>query len=145
MTVAYVARCTCGAVELSINGRPIVHAFCHCVDCRELLNLPYHPVTAWLAEDVSISDPSGKLTEYEHSELEIKRMFWSDCGEVLFNTNSTGWSVISKHLIAKCNDGELPEELRSNKHFFYEQRVIDIADGLPKFLRGSDGPQFEEV
>ncbi len=145
MTRTYRVQCGCGAVQLSFGGRPIVHAYCHCVDCRDLLNVPLHAVTAWRDTDVTVIDPNHRLTEYQHPELDMKRMFCADCGEVLFNTNSPGWRVISQRLIAKCNDGDLPEELRSNKHFFYEQRVIDIDDGLPKFVRGSDGPLFQEA
>lgn len=72
----------------------------------------------------------------------MKRYFCSRCGEVLFNTNSMGWHVVSQLLLTKCNNDTLPEELGSNKHFFYEQRIVDVADGLPKYLRGSDGQTF---
>jgi len=56
MKSAYKVHCDCGAVELSITGQPIVHAYCHCVDCRELLNVPYHAVTAWNSKDVTITN-----------------------------------------------------------------------------------------
>jgi len=54
------------------------------------------------------------------------------------------WRVISQLLISKCNNNEIPEDLRSDKHFYYEQRVVDIQDELPKFLRGTDGPLYED-
>ena len=54
------------------------------------------------------------------------------------------WRVISQLLISKCNNNETPEDLRSDKHFYYEQRVVDIQDELPKFLRGTDGPLYED-
>lgn len=73
----------------------------------------------------------------------MKRVFCAYCGEVLFNTNSMGWWIVSQWLIAKCNDAVLPPELCSDKHFFYEQRVIDIDDALPKYLRGTDGPRYD--
>jgi hypothetical protein len=71
-----------------------------------------------------------------------ERCFCAHCGEVLFNTNVAGWRVVSQLLIAKCNDDELPAELRSDKHFFYEQRIVDVDDDLPKYLRGTDGPVY---
>ena len=89
---------------------------------------------------MTITDGKDNLVEYQHPELDMKRVFCANCGEVLFNTNSMGWRVVSQWLIAKCSDGKLPHELCSDKHFFYEQRVIDIDDELPKFLRGTDGP-----
>ena len=142
MKSAYKGHCDCGSLELSITGHPIVRGYCHCVDCRELLNVPYHAVTAWNSEDVTITNGGNTLTEYQHPELDMKRVFCANCGEVLFNTNSAGWRVVSQWLIAKCNGGKLPPELCSDKHFFYEQRVSDIDDELPKYLRGTNGPLY---
>lgn len=142
MKNSYKVYCDCRAVELCITGQPIVHAYCHCVDCRELLNVPYHAVTAWNSKDVTIQNGSSKVVEYQHPELDMKRVFCADCGEVLFNTNIMGWRVVSQWLIAKCNGEKLPPELCSDKHFFYEQRVVDIDDELPKYLRGTDGPLY---
>lgn len=142
MENTYNVHCDCGAVELVITGQPIVHAYCHCVDCRELLNVPYHAVTAWKSRDVRIANGVDKLVEYQHPTLDMKRAYCADCGEVLFNTNSMGWRVVSQWFIAKCSDAGLPPELCSDKHFFYEQRVIDIDDELPKYLRGTDGPLY---
>lgn len=69
----------------------------------------------------------GTLVEFQHPELDMKRLFCSHCGEVLFNPNSVGWRVVSQWLIAKCNDDELPPEICSDKHLFYEQRVIETS------------------
>jgi len=73
----------------------------------------------------------------------MQKHFCRSCGDTLFNTNSLGWRVVSQQIIARSNKGNLPEKLTSTKHFFYEQRVISIDDDLPKFLQGTDGPQFE--
>jgi len=54
------------------------------------------------------------------------------------------WRVISQHLISKCHSNEIPEELRSDKHFFYGERVVDIKDELHKFLRGTNVPLYED-
>jgi hypothetical protein len=34
-------------------------------------------------------------------------------------------------------------KMRLDKHFFYEQRVVDIQDGLLKILRRAVGPLYE--
>ncbi|MCG6940289.1 MAG: GFA family protein [Thiohalocapsa sp.] len=143
MPETYKVHCTCAAVELTITGAPIVHAHCHCMDCRELLNLPYCPVAAWSASQVVVSRGAKSLVEYQHPKLGMRRAFCPRCGEVLYNTNAMGWRVVSQLLLAKCNRGVLPAELAPDKHFFYEQRVVDVHDHLPKYLRGSSGPLFE--
>ena len=54
MSKSYRVHCDCGAVELEMTGNPRIHAFCHCEDCRALLDVPYHSVVAWNADRVSI-------------------------------------------------------------------------------------------
>ena len=136
-------HCHCGGIEITLNNKPIVHAYCHCVDCRDLLGLPFHSVTAWKEENVSIDKGAGLISAFKHPTLNMEKHFCSICGDVLFNTNGMNWSVVSQLLIAQSNGGKLPDELASDKHFFYEQRVTTVEDSLPKFLRGTDGPLYE--
>ena len=84
------------------------------------------------------------LAVYQHPQLAMQKHYCYKCGEVLFNTNIMDWRVVSQLLISKCYDNQLPEELSSDKHFFYEQRITDIDDELPKYLRGTDGPLYED-
>ena len=72
------------------------------------------------------------LSEYQHPQLDMKRMFCSGCGETLFNTNAMDWRVVSQLLIRKCNGDELPDELHSDSHFYYARRIVDVDDDLPK-------------
>ena len=77
--------------------------------------------------------------EFQHPQKQMKRVFCSECGETLFYTNSLGWRIVPQLLIKKCL-GLLPDEFKSDKHIFYEQRVTDIDDNLPKHLQGSNSP-----
>ncbi len=43
-----------------------------------------------------------------------------------------GWRLVSQLLIRKCNNDELPAELQSNAHVYYDRRIVDIDDQLPK-------------
>ena len=132
MSQDYQVRCDCGSIELSITGSPRVHAFCHCEDCRNLLDVPYHSIVAWDGDNVSISSGAEHAVEYRHPTLEMTRVFCNRCGETVYNTNAMGWKLISQILIAKCTGGELPREFHSNAHFFYDRRIVDIDDGIPK-------------
>ncbi len=128
----YQLKCDCGAVEIRASGEPRVHAFCHCEDCRNLLDVPYHSIVAWDAENVSISSGAEHTVEYRHPDLEMTRVFCKRCGETVYNTNAMGWKLVSQLLISKCYHGELPRELQSNAHFFYDRRIVDIDDPIPK-------------
>jgi len=132
MTTQKNVNCDCGAVSVEMSGDPKVHAYCHCEDCRELLQVPYHSVLAWEGERVHLSKGSADAIEYQHPHKRMTRVFCRHCGDVLYNTNAKGWKLVSQLMYRKCNQNELPEEWHSNAHFFYDRRVIDIADELEK-------------
>lgn len=132
MDKQYQIQCECGDTKLTLTGAPRVKGFCHCEDCRDLLNVPFHSVTAWNKEQVETICGETNISEYQHPTLEMKRVFCKKCGETLYNTNAMDWRVVSQLLISKCNDNTLPDELQSDSHFFYARRVVDIDDNLPK-------------
>ncbi len=132
MSNKYEIHCDCGKVAATLTGSPRVKGHCHCEDCRELLDVPFHSVTAWNKEQLEITSGEEFLSEYQHPELAMKRMYCSSCGETLYNTNAMDWRVVSQHLIRKCNNDVLPKELSSDSHFFYARRIVDIDDDLPK-------------
>lgn len=132
MNQSYQVHCDCGAVVVEMTGRPRVQAFCHCEDCRELLDVPYHSVTAWDAEDVQVVAGKSDAVEYKYPTLEMTRVFCRHCGETLYNTNARGWRLVSQLLIRKCHGGQLPDEFQSTAHFYYDRRIVDIEDALPK-------------
>ena len=132
MNNKYQIHCECGAVVANLSGLPRVRGHCHCQDCRDLLDIPFHSVTAWNIDQVNLTQGVESLAEYQHPQLEMKRFFCATCGETLFNSNAMDWRIVSQHLIRKCNGGELPQELASESHFFYDRRIVDIEDELPK-------------
>ena len=66
MSEEHTVQCDCGAVEVATSGKPRVHAFCHCEDCRELLQVPYHSVLAWDADKVTVTRGEQTLEEFKH-------------------------------------------------------------------------------
>jgi len=132
MSDQYQVHCDCKAVTLQMRGAPKVHAFCHCEDCRDLLQVPYHSVLAWEPNEVDVVTGAEYVTQFQHPQKQMKRVFCQSCGEVLYNTNAMGWKLVSQVLFRKCNNQQLPAELFSNAHFYYNRRIVDIDDALPK-------------
>lgn len=129
---AYSVECDCQLVALEMSGTPRVHAYCHCEDCRELLQVPYHSVLAWETDRLHIQKGSSEIVEFKHPSKSMTRVFCKHCGEVLYNTNAMGWKLVSQLLYKKCNGDQLPADFEPTAHFFYDRRVIDIADQLQK-------------
>lgn len=128
------ATCDCGAVEVTMNTPPMMAAFCHCEDCRELLNVPYHSLAVWSdPEAVQITKGQDDITEFQHPTKRMTRVYCNHCGESMYNTNSQGWRLASQLLIRKNNNSELPEGFEPTKHFFYDRRIVDIDDDLPQY------------
>lgn len=119
-------------VEVTMTDTPKVHAFCHCEDCRELLQVPYHSVLAWEGDRVEITRGDQDVIEYQHPTKRMTRIFCKHCGDILYNTNAMGWKLVSQLLYKRCNHNQLPEGFQPNAHFFYDRRIVDINDQIPK-------------
>lgn len=132
MQIEYQVECDCSTVKLTMRGEPRVRGFCHCEDCRDLLKIPYHSVTAWKSEQVTVVNGTDALVAFQHPTKRMKRFFCNNCGETLFNSNAMDWPIVSQLLIRKCYGGQLPEGLQSTMHFFYGRRIVNIDDSLPK-------------
>ncbi|NHI00238.1 hypothetical protein OJHNALOF_01250 [Oceanimonas sp. MB9] len=132
MSHMHTVHCDCEAVEVTMTGQPKVHGYCHCEDCRELLQVPYHSVLAWQADQVAITRGKEDVIEFQHPRKRMTRIFCKHCGDVMYNTNAMGWKLVSQLLFRRCNPGPLPDGFESTAHFFYDRRIIDINDGLPK-------------
>ena len=132
VTDEYQIECDCGAIQFRLSGEPRVRGVCHCEDCRELLKIPFHSVTAWEKEAVDIVTGADQIVEFQHPTKRMKRYYCGNCGETLFNSNAMDWRVVSQLLIRKNYGNELPEALRSKSHFHYGERIVDIDDDLPK-------------
>jgi hypothetical protein len=94
------------------------------------LQVPYHSVLAWDGDKVSIN--KGEVFEFQHPHKRMKRIHCKQCGDVLYNTNAMGWKIVSQLMYRKSNGDQLPQTMQSNAHFFYDRRVVDVHDALPK-------------
>ncbi|MGE9009582.1 GFA family protein [Leptospira interrogans] len=77
--------CHCGAIRYQVDGDLIVHALCHCADCRRHAGAP---MVGWAmyAED-AVKVTQGEPKVYASSE-HGRRQFCANCGTGLFYTNA---------------------------------------------------------
>src|SRR5260370_20246989 len=75
------ARCSCGAVTLSLPVEPskLVVA-CHCIDCQRRTGAPFGVGAYYPAEVVTISGTSKEFTHAAASGGTIHNYFFSPCG-----------------------------------------------------------------
>ncbi len=130
--------CLCGANIMELHGRPAAQANCHCATCRDFYGVAMLSATAWSAESVSVS--GTKNARSQHPAKQLSKTFCLTCGDVLFGTNRLGMRVVPNTLVARAAEGVLGAGFAPTMHLFYRERVIDVADALPKYLDGWDGP-----
>lgn len=133
MTTVYELSCDCGAIRLDVRGEPTASGYCHCESCRKLYGVEVLLAAAWPNEAVKrrVSDDANLI-----GHRLIGRRMWryhcSECGRLMHGRNRRGYIVIPGERFRDAADGRLPAALAPTAHVFYDQRVLDIADDLPK-------------
>ncbi|MBT2118685.1 GFA family protein [Dyella sp. LX-66] len=136
----YHLSCACGASILQLHGEPAARAICHCNACRDLYSSILLAATAWPTAQISYAGTQDALSTHQHPTLRMRRHLCRHCGELVHGSNRFDLAVIPNTRVMRAYDGTLPPELAPTMHLFYAQRAFDIADALPKYLQGWDGP-----
>ena len=128
------ARCACGAVEIRIEGSPVVMAYCHCESCRAWLGAPIHAASLWPTDAVNVEKGSDRLAVYKRTE-ESHRHFCTECGApVLIHHPNLGLTDVPAGNVEGF-------DYNPSIHVNYAERVMTIRDGIPKFagMPAADG------
>lgn len=122
--------CHCGAIRYEINGEPIVHALCHCGDCRRHAGAP---MVAWaMFSENAVSVTLGEPKVYASSE-HGRRHFCANCGSGLFYSNANILPGIVDVQSATFDD---PNVIPATMH-------IQIAERIGWMARAHELPEFE--
>ena len=120
------SRCMCGQVEVEMSGDPAVMAYCHCSSCRGWLNAPIHAATLWPAANVRVTKGADQLGLFKRTEAS-HRQFCRDCGT----------PVLVRHPAMGMTDvpagGVRGLDFKPGVHVHYQEKVLPVKDGLPKF------------
>ena len=77
--------CHCGAIRYQVAGELIVHALCHCSDCRRHAGAPVVGWTMYAEDAVKVTKGSPRSTSHRSMAA---RDFCADCGTGLFYINA---------------------------------------------------------
>ena len=114
----YVARCTCGEVEVEMQGAPMISLVCHCDDCQagssQLEALPNAP---------AILDPSGGTAYalYRNDRISFTR------GEKLVAEHRLKPEAGTRRVVATCCNSAMLMRLDDVLHWtpVYGDRIAD--------------------
>ena len=117
--------CHCGAIRYQVEGDLIVHALCHCTDCRRHSGAPMVGWTMYPADAVKVTQGEDQIGEYNANERSY-RQWCKSCGGHLL-TRHPQWGLID---VYAATIPEFPFE--PGLHVNYESTVLPMKDGLPK-------------
>ena len=140
MATVYELSCDCGATRLTARDAPIRSTYCHCESCRELYGVEILSASAG-PNDAVKRTVSGDATLIGH-RLAGRRMWryhCSECGRLMHGRNRDGDIVIPNERFREAAGGRLPDAVAPVEHRFYNQRVLDIGDDLPKHAADKRG------
>lgn len=121
--------CSCYSNTYTINHTPIARFICHCSICQEYTGQAYNDVTVLLKPDVS--DLKLIRTKFRRWKLppNIKRGLCTRCNKPSIEM-AIGGSLI---LIPTNNYPDIVALPAPTMHLFYNRRVEDMDDDLPKY------------
>ncbi|KRB23731.1 MULTISPECIES: GFA family protein [Mesorhizobium] len=77
------ARCSCGALTLTLTGPPKLVVACHCLDCQRRTGAPFGVGAFYPADAVAISGTAKEFTRDAASGGKVRNCFCPNCGSTV--------------------------------------------------------------
>jgi hypothetical protein len=122
---SYDGTCFCGAVQVTVTGKPAAMGYCHCESCRHWSAGPINAFTLWNPDAVKITKGADKIGSYNKSPNSMRKWCTVCGGHVLTEHPGMGLTDVYAAIIP-----DLPYE--PGVHVHYQETVLHIKDGLPK-------------
>jgi hypothetical protein len=106
------ARCSCGAVALSLPGPSSLVAACHCIDCQRRTGAPFGVGAFYRAEVVKISGDPKEYVRAAASGGKVRSYFCRDCGSTVYWTADNLPAMIGV-AVGTIADADYPAPVRS--------------------------------
>jgi hypothetical protein len=123
--------CPCGASRFDVHGRPIGRFFCHCTICQKAYGKPFADVTYFRANSVRLADGLPISFRRHRPPPAMRRGTCAKCGNPVVNLLGFPRSL-ALAFVPSQNFPEAAELPAPDGHIFYDRRVGDIADNVPK-------------
>jgi len=121
--------CHCGAVRYRIEGAPLRHGLCHCIDCRRHAGAPVVGWAIFRREQVAAT---GELATYGSSE-HGRRQFCGRCGTGLFYLNDAIMAGLIDVQSATLDDPDAPPPPSEQINVASRVGWMKTAHELPAF------------
>ena len=123
--------CLCCSSRFTVAGDPIGRFFCHCTICQKVYRKPFADAVYFWAGSVTVPDDQPIEFRRYRPPPALRRGICARCGNpvVAFLRLAPGFTIA----FAPSQNFPRPAELPApDCHIFYDRRVADIADAVPK-------------
>lgn len=123
--------CNCGKTKFQVNGQPKLRMICHCTICQKFNQAAHADVLVYQTKQIIAPDAGVVEFDTYKKPPNVQRGKCAACGQAAIEVFD--FPLMPKLTMVPADmfaDGaELPEP---NAHMFYEKRVADVDDDLPK-------------
>ena len=127
----HVCQCPCGAVRYPVRGDPLFRILCHCSICRRFNDAPYADVLVYRAAAVEQPEPGSVSFDTYRPPPNVQRGRCVRCRQAAIELFAA--PLLPRLVMVPARVFPTPETLPAPiGHMFYEGRVADVDDGLPK-------------
>lgn len=125
------SHCSCGSTRFSIKGQPLLRAYCHCTICQTFNQASYADITLFKSSDVI--KPQKGMVEFKSykSPAILQRGRCISCGGAAIEYLKV--PLLELIVVPSKNIHEESFVPAPSLHIFYNRRVSDIHDSLPKY------------
>ncbi|KAJ7610823.1 Mss4-like protein [Roridomyces roridus] len=135
MTTLMKGSCSCGALSFSLQEKPLFSMYCHCTKCQRahgavfVAAMHFSPSALTWTHTAENEPLEEKLTR-----VALYRCKQCHCSPVTQIFASKNWVISPVHL-ERDADGNIIdwEDVKPTCHIWYGNRVLDVADSLPKW------------
>ena len=80
------ARCKCGALEIHVDGPPVVQLVCHCSDCQAFTAMPFSDIVFFKPEQCRVAGQTNTTTTQGNSGFDKTHYFCASCQTPVYVT-----------------------------------------------------------
>ena len=112
--------------QFTVTGEPVAMGYCHCESCRHWSAGPVNAFSLWKPDALKVTQGVAKIGTYNKTPISYRK--WCQvCGGHLFSDHPTmGLVDIYAAMLPAL-------AFKPGVHVNYQETVLHIHDGLPKF------------
>lgn len=122
----HAGSCFCGAVQFTVTGDPAAMGYCHCQSCRHWSASPVNAFSLWPPAALQVTQGADKISTYNKTPVSFRKWCMQCGGHVFSEHPSMGLVDVYAPMLPSL-------DFRPGVHVNYQESVLRIGDGLPKF------------